>query len=249
MNNKQIIIGAQLTLARNGASTYSALAGTIAIAEGGSIVTGTGTAFNTALVLGDLINIGGIDLPIAEVTDATHITLDDAYTGETLTAATGYKRLAALVSSTNKPTSAAPNWAAIGEVLNDEVKNEGTDLPIVTGTGGPYRRTNILRTSTATDIMVVTESVNELVLESVLQSGAIVNGTAFAPGSSIGQIRGWWRFQKRAQNGALILDIHQYGIAVVKAVKAENKNVTPQWDISVLYNALATGTSTLASAE
>ena len=109
---------------------------------------------------------------------------------------------------------------------------------------GAYRRVDQLRTGLMTHLTLVTQEVNEIDLESLLQCGPITDGTPFEPGSKLGDVRGWFQLKQYSQGDNAILVIEQYGIMTLKALKAENKQVKPQIDVALLYNALATGTST-----
>lgn len=63
-----------------GGSTGPAdLSGTCAVSVGSGVVTGTSTKFTTELVVGDLINIGGVIRRVVNIASATSLTVDVAY--------------------------------------------------------------------------------------------------------------------------------------------------------------------------
>ena len=68
----------------------TALAGTVAVTNGSAAVVGTGTAFTTALAVGDSVNIVDEIFTVSVITDATHLTLDSTYAGSTASGLTAY---------------------------------------------------------------------------------------------------------------------------------------------------------------
>ena len=56
------------------------LSGNVVFSAGNTTVVGTGTAFNTELVIGDYITAGGVKVQVAAVANATSLTLMDAPT-------------------------------------------------------------------------------------------------------------------------------------------------------------------------
>ncbi|MER9170905.1 hypothetical protein NKI12_26840 [Mesorhizobium australicum] len=68
-------------------STYKT--GTVTVTNGSTVVTGSGTAWAVALVAGGMFSSAGVAVPIASVTDDTHIVLDYNWPGTTATGA-GY---------------------------------------------------------------------------------------------------------------------------------------------------------------
>ncbi|MER9188638.1 hypothetical protein [Mesorhizobium australicum] len=68
-------------------STYKT--GTVTVTNGSTVVTGSGTAWAVALVAGGMFSSAGVAVPIASVTDDTHIVLDYNWPGTTASGA-GY---------------------------------------------------------------------------------------------------------------------------------------------------------------
>jgi hypothetical protein len=54
----------------------SSLTGTVDVTSGTAAVTGTGTAFDTQLNVGDAINIDGEVFTVSAIADATNLTID-----------------------------------------------------------------------------------------------------------------------------------------------------------------------------
>ena len=70
----------------NNARAYfagAALTGTVSATNGGTAITGAGTAFTSQLSAGQTISIGGVYYTIATIASATSLTLASAYTGTT----------------------------------------------------------------------------------------------------------------------------------------------------------------------
>lgn len=67
-----------------------ALAGTVAVTNGSPTVTGTGTAFSTALAAGDAVSIGGGTYVVLSIVSNTSLTLTTNYTGTTASGLTVY---------------------------------------------------------------------------------------------------------------------------------------------------------------
>jgi hypothetical protein len=66
-----------------GTLACAATSGTIAVTSGSSTVTGTGTAFLSAIAPGNTVQIGGVEYLVSSVPSATSLTLSTAYTGPT----------------------------------------------------------------------------------------------------------------------------------------------------------------------
>ena len=254
INKKRVIIGAHLCYARDGSPVYTALAGTVGVTNGSTALTGAGTAFEAALANNSSIVIitptGPVVVQIAAadgVTSNIAAVLAVAWAG-----ATGEGLTAGVQTSTsgcnNKPTDSPGNWNWFSTVENSSLEVKRTEEDVMAPSPGRYRRIDRLVSQSVTDITTVTQEVNELVLESLLESGVLTDGTAFEPNSELGQVRGWWQFKKYDQEDNLILLLELYGIMTVKVLKAENKQYKPSLDLAILYNPLATGTSTLAEA-
>jgi hypothetical protein len=67
----------------------TALTGTVTVTAASAAVVGTGTAFTTALSVGDAIKVGSETFTVSAIADATHLTLDSNHTAGA-TAATAY---------------------------------------------------------------------------------------------------------------------------------------------------------------
>ncbi|MBZ9698825.1 hypothetical protein [Mesorhizobium sp. CO1-1-9] len=61
--------------------------GTVSVSNGSAVVTGSGTAWAVGLVTGGMLSSAGVSIPIASVTDDTHLTLAYAWPGTTATGA------------------------------------------------------------------------------------------------------------------------------------------------------------------
>jgi len=83
--HKEIAAGTQSFVAANGISQYAGeapdaqLAGTGATTVASATLTGTGTAFNTALRVVDLINVNGEQRKVTAIASATSLTVDVAF--------------------------------------------------------------------------------------------------------------------------------------------------------------------------
>lgn len=148
-----------------------------------------------------------------------------------------------------KPDGTAPgDWISFGTVEQADVKTKDSVEEIMAPSPGAYRRLDQVRTSVMTDLEITTFEVQEILLRSLLRSGAITNASPFTPDSALGEVRGWWQLKKYAQNDALVLDWQFYGLGIVHALSAVNKLVKPKFEIAKFYNVLESGISTLAAA-
>ena len=73
----------------------TALTGTVTVTAASAAVVGTGTAFTTALSVGDAIKVGSETFTVSSIADATHLTLDSNHVAGA-TAATAYSDSALL---------------------------------------------------------------------------------------------------------------------------------------------------------
>ena len=142
----------------------------------------------------------------------------------------------------------AGDWKTFGTVEKANIKVGETKEEIFAPSPGAYRRIEQLRTSQMTDLAITIQEVQELVLQSLLRSGSITDSTSFTPGSTLGEIRGWFRLQKYSQRDNLVLDWQFYAVGTVRAMTVENKSVKPEFDLALLWNSLESGKSTLAAA-
>lgn len=154
-----------------------------------------------------------------------------------------------VVSKTCKPTGVTPaDWLDFTDVEEGTLEGIFSDEDVYAPADGVYRRKDVFRSMLAHDIKIVGQECNEIILESVLGTAALVNATKVDFGTGLGQIRGWLQITRSAQNDATVLLVEAYGIMSVKVLKADGKRFKPEIEFKVLHNALNEVTSTLASA-
>jgi hypothetical protein len=146
-----------------------------------------------------------------------------------------------------KPDGTTPgDWTPLGTVEKVALKVSENTEEVLAPAPGPYRRVDRLRTSQMTDLSVDIQEVNELVLQSILRTASIADGTAFVPGAALGELRGWFNLTAASQRNRPVLNWQFYAIAVIRLLEAENKTITPGIDFALLYNPLESGLSTLS---
>lgn len=124
----------QVSTCPSAAAWESTLTGTFTVSAGGTVVTGTGSAANTELTVGDLVVLGGRSLKVSAVTNATSFTLETAHiTGAT--GATAIRRWEHFGSFNAAPGTTAYTSARGGS--NDEMHVAVVDAGgLITGVAG-----------------------------------------------------------------------------------------------------------------
>jgi len=148
-----------------------------------------------------------------------------------------------------KPDGTTPaDWAPFGTVEKIDIKIAETKEDIMAPSSGAYRRIDQMRISEMTDLTLVTQELNEVIVASLMRAGLITDDASFSPGITLGEFRGWWNLTQYSQRDNPALNWQFYAIAVVRILELENKTIKPQVDLALLYNALESGKSTLAEA-
>lgn len=257
-NLKQTVLGGHLGLALNGAKTYQTFAGTVALTNGGTTLTGTGTTFTSGMagktfainLSSDPINPNIVIVTIQTFTDTTHVELSTAWEGDTLTGLTGYSEGVNPASATNKPVTTVPaNWLSLGSLADKPTYKANREYDTVMKPGpAAMVPCGKLPKKIAPTFEVDLNEISEDILGSVFGlSAAPANSTPFTPETGTGLITGWWqvRYYDQASNQGLVIE--QFGVGTVEQLDAGNGQYKPKVKVEIFPNALATGTTTLAS--
>lgn len=257
MNTKQTVLGGHLGLALTGAKTYRSLTGAIGVTSGSTTLTGVGSNFDPDVVVGQTIavktNTDAVNptitlVTIASIESDTSLTLSSAWPGDTLTGLTGYRENVNLASQSVKPVSGIPaNWLSIGTLLALDYKRNATfDLVKAPSPGAMAVVGQLLKEMAPTLEMTLNE-VSEAILGSVFGTTTPTDASDFTPESNAGLILGWWQlnyFDQAANKG---VTIEQYGAGMVEEFKVQEGQMKPVLKVQIYRNALAIGTTTLAS--
>lgn len=154
---------------------------------------------------------------------------------------------AATSSRTVKPDgTTASDWKEFTAVEEGRVSGVFSDEDVFRPSPGAYRRAEVFRSMLAHDIIILGQEVNEIIVQSVLQTAALTNAKVDI-GTKNGQIRGWLQITRAAQNDATVLLMEVYGIISVKDLVADGKRFKPQIEFKVLHNTLNEVTPSLAA--
>lgn len=153
------------------------------------------------------------------------------------------------VSASCKPSGATPaDWLEFSTVQEGTIESKVADEEVFAPSPGLYRRVDVFRSQASLDIKIIGQEVNEIIVESVLQTAALTNGTKVDVQTGLGQVRGWLQISRAAQNDDTVLLLECYGILDCRVLKADGKRFTPEINFMVLYNTMNEVTPTLASA-
>jgi len=256
LNLKQTVLGGHLGLALDGAKTYTTLAGTVGVTNGGTGLVGTGTTFTAgmagktfAIVTNtDPINPVVVIVTISAFVDTTHMTLSTAWTGNTLTGLKGYSEAANAASSTVLPAATVPaNWTNIGTLLKLKYSRNASFDDVMAPAPGAMARTGKLLKEMKPSFALTLNEVSEAVLGSVFGVALPTDSTPFTPESDPGLIVGWWMMSWYDQSSNEGVFIQQYGAGMVKDFETDGGQIKPVIEVDIFRNPLATGTTTLAS--
>lgn len=255
-NLKQTVLGGHLGLALNGAKTYTALAGTVAVTNGGTGLVGTGTTFTAGMagktfaikINSDPINPVIVIVTVSAFVDTTHLTLSAAWTGDTLAALKGYNEAVNAASASNKPVSTVPaNWLPIGTLLKLKYDRGAGYDDVMAPSPAAMARTGKLLKEIKPKFSLTLNEVSEDILGSVFGAALPTDGTPFTPESDSGLIIGWWQMSWYDQAGNEGVTIEQFGAGMVQSFETDGGQIKPVIEVDVFHNALATGTTLLAS--
>ena len=253
---KQTVLGGHLGLSLAGSKTYTTFAGTVGVTNGDTGLVGTGTTFTSGMagktfaikLNADPVNPAIVFVTIATFVDTTHVTLSDAWAGDTLTGLTGFSEAVNLSSATNKPVSGVPaNWPSLGTLLALDYKRNATFDMVKAPSPAALAVTGQLLKEMAPTIEMTLNEVSEDLLGSVFGVALPADGTPFTPESNPGLIVGWWQLSYYDQAANKGVTIEQFGAGSVEDWKTQDGQIKPVVKVQIYRNALATGTSTLQS--
>lgn len=145
------------------------LSGTVAVTNGSSTVTGTGTAFTTQLAVGYVIYIQGMGYTVAAIASNTSLTLSSVYAGPTgsgLTVPSGYFNVSGTVSYVINGATVAGNSASDTLLVDDPVPGIAVMKQVGPSATGPW--TDSLATAEGSNIYYrfVVENTGDVALAS-----------------------------------------------------------------------------------
>lgn len=246
MNQKRLVIGNQLTFIRDGSPVYNALTGTVGVTNGSTALAGTGTSFESALVVGSHLLINGVVATIASITSDTAAVLSAAWAGATASLLTAGVQ-AGTSSNAALPGTFAGNWLSAGTVEDATINSKKTVEDVMAPSPFAYQRADRLATMRSLDISCTIQQMSEIIYEMLLQSGQLTDATAFSPGAGTGQIRGWVQLSQGDGLNVQRATMQCYAIMEMTALQTNGKLSKPKIDIFVVYNALNTGVTALAA--
>lgn len=246
MSLKKMILGNELSFARQSTDNFVLITGTGAVTNGSITVTGTGTNFTTDLAVGGIISIGGQRVTIATIPSGTSLTMTYAWSNASASGLPIWENVNNSIDFDTKPATEIA-WGTLGDIEDCNINPSRTEEEVYSPNPGKYVLSAIFAKTVALKFEITLQDVSELFYELLTSSqGPIAGSGAYQPYSGEGVITGWFRFRQFSQNAAMVNTSEIWGRAICDATRFGNEVVKGKMTFSCLANPHNSGVLALA---